>query len=67
MVGFTAEYAGGELHVDGKEIVEAAWFTADTLPPRIPPRLSIARHLIDAFLERVKGRAGDAGPGGESG
>jgi NAD+ diphosphatase len=56
MVGFTAEYAGGELRADGKEILEAAWFTADNLP-RIPPRLSIARQLIDAFLARVKGGA----------
>ncbi len=54
MVGFTAEYAGGELRVDGKEILEAQWFSADNLP-RIPPRVSIARHLIDAFLARVKG------------
>jgi NAD+ diphosphatase len=60
MVGFTAEYAGGELRVDGQEIVEADWFTADRLP-RIPPRLSIARHLIDAFLEKVKAGAGPSG------
>lgn len=53
MVGYTAEYAGGEVKVDGKEIVEAQWFTIDNLP-RIPPRLSIARHLIDSFIERVK-------------
>ncbi len=55
MIGFTAEYAGGDITVDGKEIAEAHWFTADNVPPRIPPRLSIARHLIDSFLERVKG------------
>lgn len=54
MVGFTAEYAGGDIHVDGKEIAEADWFHPDNMP-RIPPRLSIARHLIDAFVERVKG------------
>jgi NAD+ diphosphatase len=57
MVGFTAEYAGGEITVDPKEISEAAWFTPGTLP-RIPPRLSIARHLIDAFCERVKAGGG---------
>jgi NAD+ diphosphatase len=51
MVGFTAEYAGGELRVDGTEIAEAGWYTAENLP-RIPPRLSIARHLIDSFLGR---------------
>lgn len=60
MVGFTAEYAGGEVRVDGKEIVEAQWFTVDNLP-RIPPRLSIARHLIDSFIERVKAK-GNSGP-----
>jgi len=60
MVGYTAEYAGGELRVDDKEIAEAGWFTADNLP-RIPPRLSIARHLIDSFLERVKGSPGPSG------
>ncbi|WP_408888321.1 NAD(+) diphosphatase [Myxococcus faecalis] len=53
MVGFTAEYAGGDIQVDGKEIAEAHWFHPDHLP-RVPPRLSIARHLIDAFVERVK-------------
>jgi NAD+ diphosphatase len=53
MVGFTAEYAGGEVRVDGQEIAEARWFTPDTLP-RIPPRLSIARHLIDSFIDRVR-------------
>ena len=60
MVGFTAEYAGGELRVDGQEIAEANWFTAGSLP-RIPPRLSIARHLIDAFLEKVKAGASPSG------
>ncbi len=55
MVGFTAEYAGGDIRVDGQEIVEASWFTPDNLP-RIPPRLSIARQLIDAFIAQVKAR-----------
>ncbi|ADO75647.1 NAD(+) diphosphatase [Stigmatella aurantiaca] len=53
MVGFTAEYAGGALTVDGTEILEAHWYTIDDLP-RIPPRLSIARRLIDAFIAQVK-------------
>ncbi|MFB1482420.1 NAD(+) diphosphatase [Corallococcus sp. RDP092CA] len=55
MVGFMAEYAGGDITVDGKEIAEARWFGVDDLP-RIPPRLSIARHLIDTFIDRVKAR-----------
>ncbi|MCY1073659.1 NAD(+) diphosphatase [Archangium lansingense] len=55
MLGFTAEYAGGDIHVDGQEISEAGWFTPDNLPP-IPPRLSIARQLIDSFIAQVKAR-----------
>lgn len=49
MIGFRARYAGGDIHVDGEEICEAAWFTADALP-QLPPRLSMARKLIEAFL-----------------
>lgn len=49
MIGFVAEWAGGEIEVDGVEIAEAAWFSTDDLPP-IPPRLSIARHLIDDWI-----------------
>ena len=36
------------------EIVEAAWFRRDALPP-IPPPLSIARRLIDAWLREGSG------------
>lgn len=50
MVGFTAEYAGGEIKEDGVEISHADWFEPDRLP-RIPPRISIARKLIDGFTE----------------
>jgi NAD+ diphosphatase len=50
MVGFTAEYAGGEVTMDMKEIVDARWFTADHLPT-IPDKISIARKLIDWFVE----------------
>jgi NAD+ diphosphatase len=49
MVGFTAEWAGGEIQVDGDEIVEAAWYETDQLP-EIPPKVSIARRLIDGWL-----------------
>ena len=48
MVGFTADYAGGRINVDKSEIIEAAWFSADNFPP-IPPKISIARQLIDWF------------------
>lgn len=49
MIGFRADYAGGEIVLEDDEIEDAAWFRADELPC-IPPRLSIARALIDAFL-----------------
>ena len=55
MVGFTAEHAGGELRIDPGEIADANWFTVDRLPP-IPPRISIARALIDAWIADVRGR-----------
>ena len=49
MLGFTAEYAGGEIVPDGQEIAEAGWFGRDDLPS-IPAPISIARRLIDAFF-----------------
>jgi len=49
MIGFTARYAGGEIRVDGEEILDARWFTADQLP-NIPGKISIARQLIDWFV-----------------
>ena len=50
MLAFTAEYAGGKINIDNAEILDAGWFTADSLPG-VPPKISIARHLIDWFLE----------------
>jgi NAD+ diphosphatase len=50
MLGFTAEYAEGEIRADGTEITDARWFGADNLP-NIPPSVSIARKLIDWFVE----------------
>ena len=51
MVGFTAEYAGGEITVDDNEILDARWFGAENLP-EIPGKVSIARALIDWFLRK---------------
>jgi NAD+ diphosphatase len=49
MIGFFADYAGGELRVDGEEILDAQFFDADQLP-QLPPPLSIARQLINSWL-----------------
>jgi NAD+ diphosphatase len=51
MIGFTAQYESGEIKIDGEEIVEAGWYRADNLP-QIPGKLSIARQLIDWFIEK---------------
>lgn len=51
MVGFTAEYAGGDFVFADDEIADAQWFAPDALP-LVPPKISIARKLIDAFVAR---------------
>jgi len=51
MIGFTATYASGEITMGDGENVDAGWFTADNLPS-LPSKMSIARKLIDWFLEK---------------
>jgi NAD+ diphosphatase len=53
MIAFTAEYASGELRHDPAELADAQWFDLDALP-QMPPRLSIARALIDATIKRLR-------------
>lgn len=48
MVGFTCEYAGGEIKADGHEIEHAAWFKRGHLP-EIPSTISIAGRIIRWF------------------
>lgn len=56
MVAFTAEHAEGEIRIDRAEIVDADWFTVESLP-RIPDKISISRRLIDAFVaEALRGK-----------
>lgn len=50
MVGFTADYAAGVITADNVEIADARWFKADSLP-LIPRKGTIARRLIDWFIE----------------
>ena len=49
MLGFHAQWVSGDIEIDPKEIADAQWFHRDALP-NIPPRISIARKLIDAWL-----------------
>jgi len=53
MIGFTAQYAGGEITLADSELEAAGWYPADQLPPQ-PGKISIARKLIDAFVEKQK-------------
>ena len=53
MIGFTADWDSGEIAIDPKELSDAKWFSADELP-MIPPPLSIARQLIDAWIAEIK-------------
>lgn len=52
MLGFYADYAGGELEVDGVEILEANWYTAENLPV-LPSEYSISGTIIRDYLKRV--------------
>ncbi len=52
MLGFTARYQSGEIKVDTTELEDARWFSAEAMPKRLPSRMSIARILIDQFLDR---------------
>ncbi|WP_213880105.1 NAD(+) diphosphatase [Pseudomonas sp. dw_358] len=49
MLGFHAEYAGGDIVPQADEIEDAQWFRVDALPP-LPAGRSIARYLIDLYV-----------------
>lgn len=49
MLGFFADYAGGDVVPDEDEILEAGWFSRDDLPD-LPPPFTISRQLIDHFF-----------------
>jgi NAD+ diphosphatase len=51
MIAFTAESSTEEIIIDNQEIVDAGWFSAHNLPD-IPEKLSVARQLIDWFVEK---------------
>ena len=53
MIAYTAEYETGEIVIDPNEITEAGWYKYDDLP-LIPSTISIARKLIDWFVENRK-------------
>jgi NAD+ diphosphatase len=50
MIGFTAEYKSGDLKIDNNEIVEAGFFTKETIPGIPPTQFSIAGRMIEEFI-----------------
>ena len=50
MVGFIADYESGEIKLQADELSSGAFYSKDNLP-EIPRKLSIARKLIDWWLE----------------
>ena len=57
MLGFHADYAGGEIVCADDEIAEARWFHYRELP-NVPGGVAISRWLIDAFVEERTAREG---------
>jgi NAD+ diphosphatase len=53
MLGFFAEYAGGEIVCDLTEIADARWFHYSDLP-MIPPISSISGQLIHHYIESLQ-------------
>lgn len=54
MVGFVADWESGDITPQPGEIEDAAWFTVETLPG-LPSQFSIARRLIDEWVEKRRG------------
>ena len=57
MLGFFAAYQGGDIQVDGVEIVEAQWFHYRALPDT-PGEYSLSGQLIRTFVEHCRQRGG---------
>lgn len=51
MIAFTCHYASGDIVLEEEEMAEANWYKPDDLPA-VPPKISIARQLIDWFVAR---------------
>ena len=52
MLGFHADYAGGDIVCQVGEIADARWFHHSEMPA-VPPGTAISRWLIDDFVEQM--------------
>ncbi len=54
MLGFFAEATSTRIALNDGELEDARWFSRDELRsdfPRLPTRISIARRLVDSWLD----------------
>lgn len=51
MVAFTAEYDGGDISIEPRELADAQWFSVDKLP-RLPAPGTIAGRMINDFVAK---------------
>lgn len=58
MLGFQADYAGGEIRLSDAELEDAGWYRFDSMPRLFPGNVSIAQWLIRDFLARRRGAIG---------
>ena len=54
MIAFICDWTSGELRPQASEIEAANWFDVLQLP-KLPSKISIARRLIDAVSEEMRG------------
>ena len=60
MLGFTADARSADIRLNDEELEDAGWFSLKELAsgyPKLPPRLSISRHLIDSWVESLTRRS----------
>ena len=52
MIGFTAEYASGDIKLQYSELAEGGWFHRDHLP-QLPGEMGVARQMIEQWLQET--------------
>jgi NAD+ diphosphatase len=50
MLGFTAEYAEGEIQINQNELEDAQWFSIHQLP-QLPNPMSLSRQMVDHYVK----------------
>ncbi len=56
MIAFVCDWVSGEIRPQAGEIEAANWFKVLQLP-KLPSKISIARRLIDAVVDEMRGKA----------